>query len=363
MIMFDFLGPYISPYLGIYTEYALVVIILIISLIIGKVVNFIIKKSFHHVTSKTKTTLDDLVINAISKPILIGIFIVALNISANMLSMLSIYGSEIIFAFTIIYAVFIGWTAVRIINAIITWYADEIAERTKSKTDEQFLPIFKKLAYGVVGILIILWLLGQMGVEITTLIAAMGIGGLAIALAMQDTLSEFFAGAHIILDRPIKIGDYIELDSGDKGTVVDIGWRSTKIENYHKNLVVIPNSKLASSKLINYFAPRSQVGFSIDVGVGYGEDLEKVEKVTLEVADKVLKKLDVGVKDFKPLIRYQGFGDSNINFKVILRVKKYGDQFLVKHELIKTLKKRFDKEKIEIAWPIRKVYLHKGKLK
>jgi len=361
MIMFDFLGSYISPYLGIYTEYALVVIILIISLMIGKVVNFIIKKSFHHVTSKTKTTLDDLVINAISKPILIGIFIVALNISVNLLSMLSIYGSEIIFAFTIIYAVFIGWTAVRIINAIITWYADEIAERTKSKTDEQFLPIFKKLSYGVVGILIILWLMGQMGVEITTLIAAMGIGGLAIALALQDTLSEFFAGAHIILDRPINIGDYIELDSGDKGTVVDIGWRSTRVRNYQNNMVVIPNSKLASSKIINYFSPKEEVGFTVDGGVGYGEDLERVEKVALEEAGKILKKLDVGPKNFKPIMRFQEFGDSNINFKIILRVKKYGDQFLVKHEFIKALKKRFDKEKIEIAWPVRKVYLHKAK--
>lgn len=357
--MFDFL----VPYFGVYTEYLVVVIILILALIVGKIVNFVIKKTVLHITEKTKTMLDDLIVGAIGRPILIGIFLVGLHISATTLSVLASYASEITFLFTIIYAAFIGWFAVRIVNAIITWYAQEMAERTKTKADEQFLPIFKKVAYGVVGILIILWLLGQLGVEITTLIAAMGIGGLAIALAMQDTLSEFFAGAHIILDRPIKIGDYIELDSGDKGTVVDIGWRSTKIVNYKKNLVVIPNSKLASSKIINYFAPGHEVGFTVDGGIGYGEDLAKVEKVTLDVAKKVLKRLGVGVKDFEPIMRYQEFGDSNIDFKVIMRVKKYGDQFLVKHEFMKELKKRFDKEGIEIAWPIRKVYLHKGKSK
>jgi small-conductance mechanosensitive channel len=200
-----------------------------------------------------------------------------------------------------------------------------------------------------------------MGVEVTTLVAAMGIGGLAVALALQDTLSEFFAGAHIILDRPIKIGDYIELDSGDKGTVIDIGWRSTKIRNYQNNMVVIPNSKLASSKIINYFSPDQQVGFTVDCGVGYGEDLAKVEKVTLDVAKKVIRSLGVGAKNFEPVMRYQEFGDSNINFKVIMRVKSYPDQFLVKHEFMKELKKRYDREGIEISWPIRKVYLHRAR--
>ncbi|UCD06831.1 MAG: mechanosensitive ion channel family protein, partial [Candidatus Aenigmatarchaeota archaeon] len=336
-------------------------ITLVLFLIIAKIVNFIIKRSILHVTAKTKTVLDDLILGAVTKPIFLGIFLVGIHISTGMLSALATYANEIVFAFTVIYAAFVGWFAVRIINAIISWYAIEMAEKTKTKADEQFLPIFKKVAYGVVGILIILWLLGQLGVEITTLIAAMGIGGLAVALAMQDTLSEFFAGAHIILDRPIKIGDYIELDSGDKGTVVDIGWRSTKIVNYKKNLVVIPNSKLANSKIVNYYAPGHEVGFTVDGGVGYGEDLAKVEKVALEEAEKVLKKLGVGPKDFKPVMRFQEFGDSNIDFKIIFRVKKYGDQFLVKHEFIKALKKRFDKEKIEIAWPVRKVYLHKAK--
>lgn len=355
--MFEFL----EPFFGAFTEYVGVLIILAISLVIAKIVNFIVKKLVLHITSKTKTILDDLLLKAISKPIFIGIFIAGIQVSLGTLSLLSTYMAEIAFGFTIIYAAFVGWFAVRIINAIVSWYTLEMAEKTKTKVDEQFLPIFKKVAYGVVGIIIILWLLGQLGVEVTTLIAAMGIGGLAVALALQDTLSEFFAGAHIILDRPIKIKDYIELDSGEKGYVEDIGWRSTRLRLLGNNLVIIPNSKLASSKLINYSAPHDELSVVIPMGVGYQSDLDKVEKVTIDVAKKIQQKVEGAVKEHKPFIRYKEFGDSNINFSVILRAKTYVNRYLLTHEFIKALKKRYDKEKIEIAWPVRKVYLHKGK--
>ncbi|UCD07455.1 MAG: hypothetical protein JSW41_00520, partial [Candidatus Aenigmatarchaeota archaeon] len=144
--MFEFL----VPYFGVYTEYVAVVITLVLFLIIAKIVNFIIKRSILHVTAKTKTVLDDLILGAITKPIFLGIFLVGIHTSTGILSALAAYANEIVFAFTIIYAAFIGWFAVRIINAIITWYAQEMAEKTKTKADEQFLPIFKKVAYGVV---------------------------------------------------------------------------------------------------------------------------------------------------------------------------------------------------------------------
>jgi small-conductance mechanosensitive channel len=355
--MFEFL----VPYFGAYSEYVIAAIIIALSIVAAIIVGFVVKRLVFHVTSKTKTVLDDLLVRAIGKPIFIGILIAGIHFASSTLSILESYMSSITAAFTLVYAAFVGWSIVRIISAVLDWYSAEIAVRTKTKADEQFLPIFKKVAYGVVGIIILLWLLGQMGVEITTLVAAMGIGGLAVALALQGTLSEFFAGAHIILDRPIKIGDYIELDSGDKGVVTDIGWRSTRIRNYQNNMVILPNSKLSGSRVINYYSPGEEIGFTIECGVGYGEDLEKVEKVTLDVANKTLDKLEVKPKDFEPFMRYQNFGDSNINFKVIMRVKKYPDQFLVKHEFIKALKKRYGKEGIEIAWPIRKVYMHRAK--
>jgi small-conductance mechanosensitive channel len=250
---------------------------------------------------------------------------------------------------------------IRIINAFVQWYAIDVAHKTKSKVDDQFLPMIRRVVTGVVLLISLVWILGAFGVEITALIATMGVGGIAIALALQDTLKEFFSGAHVILDKPIKIGDFIELESGDKGTVTDIGWRSTTIKTFSRNYVIIPNSKLASSKLINYDQPKQEVGFSVDGGIGYHEDLDRVEKVLVDEAKKVMKKMGTGASDFEPFVRYQEFGDSNINFKVVFRVKTYADQFALKHEFMKDIKKRFDKEGIEISWPVRKVYTHKGR--
>lgn len=355
--MFGFL----APYAGAYTEYVGVIIILISALIIAKAVNFIIKKTVLHITEKTKTVLDNLIVKAIGRPITVGIFLAGIHLSANTLSVFASYMDEIMFLFTIIYAAFIGWLAVRIVNAVIDWYSIEIAERTKTKVDEQFLPVFKKVAYGIVGIIILLWLLGQLGVEITTLVAAMGIGGLAIALGLQGTLSEFFAGAHLILDKPIKIKDYVELDSGEKGYVEDIGWRSTKLRLLSNNLVIIPNSKLAASKIINYSEPLEEVSVVVPVGVSYHSDLEKVEKVTVDVARKIQRTVEGAVREHEPFIRYNEFGDSNINFSVILRAKQYVKRYLMIHEFMKALKKEYDRKGIEISWPVRKVYTHRGR--
>ena len=246
-----------------------------------------------------------------------------------------------------------------LIGAILFWYSQEIAKKTKTKVDEQFLPIVKKISYGIIWAIVLLTILGYFGIEITGMIAALGVGGLAIALAFQDTLKEFFAGAYIVADRPIRIGDYVELDSGEKGTVIDIGWRSTKFRILGNNVLIIPNSKLSTSKIINYNYPNQEMSLVIPCGVSYDSDLEKVERVTIDEAKKLLKKMGGAVQDFEPFILYKEFGDSNINFSIILRIKAYADKFKLRHEFIKALKKRYDKEKIEIAYPCLNVYKRK----
>jgi small-conductance mechanosensitive channel len=258
----------------------------------------------------------------------------------------------------------VAYFASRLVGAVLEWYTVEVAAKTKTKADEQFLPIIKRVIYAVIFGLMLLVIMGQLGIEITTLIAAMGIGGLAIALALQPTLANFFSGMQMVLDRPIKIGDYVELDSGDKGTVVDIGWRSTRVQTYTNNIVTIPNSRMADSKIINYNVPNAELGFVVECGVAYGSDLEKVERIGLQVARQVLNRHDP-IKDFEPLFRYQEFGDSSINFKVIMKTKTLADSYLVKHEFIKALKKSFDKEGIEIPFPQTDVHFddkfYKGK--
>jgi small-conductance mechanosensitive channel len=350
--MFEFFTQYFYPFGG-YVDGALVIALFFA---ISLVVSGIFKRTIHKLTKKTKTVLDDLIVKAINRPLLIGIVLVGFYIALTEVSFLSTYAAELELGFSIIFILLGAVTVVRIGNAIIEWYMTELSAKTKTKADEQFMPIVQKVLYGVIGLLAIFWILGQMGVEITTLIAAMGIGGLAVALALQDTLKEFFAGTHVIVDRPIRIGDYVELESGERGYVRDISWRSTKIEMLGSNMMVIPNSKIAASKLINYDMPSKEMSVVITVGVSYNSDLEKVEDLTVKVAKEVLKKTEGGKGDFEPFIRYKEFGDSNIMFSVILRVHTFVDRYRLTHEFIKALKKAYDKAGVEISWPVRKVY-------
>lgn len=229
------------------------------------------------------------------------------------------------------------------------------------KFKDRFPPssIFKNLAKGIVIFLGILVLLNTLGISITPFITALGIGGLAVALALQDTLSNLFAGIHILISKQIKPGDYIKLETGEEGFVHDITWRNTIIKVLPNNLVIVPNSKLSSMIITNYFLPETELSVIVPVGVSYDSDLEKVEKVTIEVAREVMKEVNGGVPEFEPFIRYTEFADFSINFNVILRAKDYVSQFIVRHEFIKRLHKRYKKEGIEIPFPIRRVYLEK----
>jgi small-conductance mechanosensitive channel len=212
----------------------------------------------------------------------------------------------------------------------------------------------------VIGILIIL---NSLDISITPILATLGVGGLAVALALQDTFSNFFAGFHIIAARQIKVGDYVKLDTGEEGYVVDITWRTTKIRMLPNNVVLIPNEKLTKAIVINYYMPDKEMAVLVNVGVHYNSDLEKVEKVTCEVAKEVMKDVTGGVPDFQPFIRYNTFGDFSIGFTVILRAKEFVDQYLIKHEFIKRLHERYAKEGIIIPYPIRAINYEQEKTK
>ncbi|MDD2310680.1 MAG: mechanosensitive ion channel family protein [Desulfuromonadaceae bacterium] len=216
-----------------------------------------------------------------------------------------------------------------------------------------FTNLAKVTAFAI-GILIILQ---SLGISITPILTALGVGGLAVALAMQDTLSNIFAGLQIIATRQIRQGDYIRLDGGEEGYVTDITWRNTMIRALANNMVLIPNSKLSGAIVTNFQLPDTDMGVLVQVGVSYSSDLEKVEQVTVEVAQESLKEVQGGVKSFEPFIRYHTFADSSINFTVILRCREYVDQYLVKHEFVKRLHSRYRDEGIEIPFPIRTVYL------
>jgi len=337
-------------------------VIILMAVVIAKFLNYVLRRHVGKLIGKTESKLDDIMVAAVQLPVFVGVVLGGIYLALPYIVLLASYTTEIDLGFSVIFTLYGFFFALRIINGIIEWYATEVAERTKSQVDNQFLPIIKKLSMGVLSFIALLMILGQFGIEITTLVAALGIGGLAVALALQPTLSNFFSGAYLIMDRPVRIGDYIELDSGEKGSVEDIGWRSTKLKIFGNNILIIPNSKLADAKIINYFYPAKPFTFTVDVGVSYESNLDQVEKVTLQVAKDVLKKTGFGNKDSEPSLRFKEFGDSNINFSVYFQVTEFKNKFPLRHEFIKALKKRYDKEGISIEWNVTKVYFGDKKL-
>lgn len=206
----------------------------------------------------------------------------------------------------------------------------------------------------VIGFLI---LVQALGLSITPALAGLGIGGLAAALALQGPLANLFSGIHIMLSRQIRPGDYVKLETGHEGYVMDISWRDTTIKELPNNLVIVPNAKLASLIVVNYHQPEPQISIVVPVLVSYSSDLAKVEQVTLEVAKEVMREVPGGVVEFEPILRFQAFEDSGVRLSVVLRAREYSDQYLIRHEFIKRLLMRYRQEGIEIPYPTRAVYL------
>jgi len=321
-----------------------------LTIILSETFIYIIKKYIHRLTSKTKTELDDVIISRITYPLHLTIILIGLFFALKSLTIINAYDYLINKIAFVVLTLIISFILSRIVSALVdNWLKVQ-------KRYQKIPQLFNKIITVVIFIISILIIFDHFEIQITPLITALGLGGLAVGLALQSTMSNFFAGLHILSDKPIEVNDYIEIEGNIKGFVDDIGWRSIRLRTLQNTIVVVPNAKLAESIVTNYSMPQKEMSLLVNVGVDYSSDLEKVEKITIEVAKEIQKKVDGAVKDFEPFIRYNNFGDSNINFTVILRVEDFVNKYLVEHEFIKSLKKRYDKEKIEISWPVRKIY-------
>ena len=208
-----------------------------------------------------------------------------------------------------------------------------------------------KLLVFTLGMLLIL---SNLGISIGPIVGALGIGSLAVGLALQPTLANFFAGFQIIATRQIRDGDYVRLESGEEGYVVDIRWRNTTIKAlWEDHEVIVPNSKLSDSIVLNYSLPARPIWVRIPVGVSYRSDLKHVEDVTMEVADEVWREFSSAREGDEPILRYDAFADSAITFQMRILIDEFSAQFRVRHEFIKRLHARYAEEGITIPWPIR----------
>jgi small-conductance mechanosensitive channel len=203
----------------------------------------------------------------------------------------------------------------------------------------------------VVFILGVITVLSYLGIQVAHFITTLGIAGLAVSLALQGTLSNVFSGLNLIASRQIEVGDLVNLENGEEGYVEDITWMNTIIRRRDNNLVVVPNSRLVNSIVINYKKPTPLMNITVSVVIPYSSDLEKAERLALEVAREVQKTVEGADPSFEPSVRYSAFTELGITLNTTLRVLNPDDQFLIRHEFIKRLKKAYEREGIAFIEP------------
>jgi small-conductance mechanosensitive channel len=341
-----------------WVRYAISIGIFLVFLGLAFASRFILTRVIGALAKRTKTTLDDRIIQAIQPPVFVALIALGMWLAIIQVPDSSISEHDAITnrVFAIVYISIVAIALARVVNAIAAWYGAEIATRTQTNIDDKVLPIFRKVANFVIYAIAFMVILDRLNINISPFIASLGIGGLAVALALQSTLTNLLAGTYVTADGVIKKGHYIMLENGPEGYVEEISWRSTKLRHWQGNLIVLPNSKLAEAVVTDFEAPDMSMWFTVTCGVSYDSDLEKVERVALEVAKGLVQKLPEGAKDEEPLVRFSEFGDSNINFAVVLKAANRLGQFSMKTELIKALHKRFKEEGLEIQYPARKLY-------
>ena len=237
----------------------------------------------------------------------------------------------------------------RTVDGVVTMYFER-SDRNLPKTT-----LLNSILIGVIYAMGLLVILQYYGISIAPILTAAGVGGMAVALALQETLANIFSGLHLILSKQLRIGEYIRLGSGEEGRVTDITWRFTTIIPLGaSNTIVIPNKTIAGANITNYSLPTLNINVSVPVGVAYDSDLATVERVTIETAKEVLSHVDDN-PNAEPLVRYTDFGDSSINFNVILPSSMFDNQGIIKHEFIKALTDRYRTEGIDIPYPIRTI--------
>ena len=322
--------------------------LIVIAGLIGIVFEKVCFNKLKTILSRTEFPGTELVLSSLQRMprlwfLLAGIYGAILNMPLNLT--ISVISQRILIAF-ILYTITL--VCARLAEGFVSLYSQRVEGLSAS-----LLASLARILVLMLGVLIILQ---TFGIAITPILAALGIGGLAVALAFQDTFSNFFSGLYLIISRQVRTGDYIKLATGEEGYVHDITWRNTTIRELPNNIIVVPNNKLGSAIFKNYHLPAKEIILQIPVSISYESNLEEVEQITIEVAQAVMQTVAGGVPEFEPFIRYQSFEDFSIHLIVFLRVKEFFDQRLVRHEFIKRLHKRYQEEDIEIPFPMRAIY-------
>ena len=312
-------------------------------------------------THWTPTDLDSRLVKSVRWPTTLGFvvlgiylaFTVPLDLTESQQSQVDTVGQAL--GVMIVITVVVG-----LLSSAIDWYLASLATSATRVVDLRLLPLIRRaggvIIYAIGGLL----LMDVLGINISPLIAGLGLGGLAVALAIQPTLANLFAGTYVMTEGVIATGDYIQLENGLQGYVVEVGWRSTRIRDWHNNLVVVPNSKFAETIITNFQQPTKAVNVYFECGTSYDSDLYRVEEICLEVMDTIVDSHPMAIKEYGKYFAFDNFGDSNVNFWLFVQATDRLGSFVVQSDMMKLLHKRFQEEGIVINYPVRTLQFPEG---
>ncbi|GAB4427586.1 MAG: mechanosensitive ion channel [Anaerolineales bacterium] len=337
---------------------AIALSVFLLTLFLGRwLIKLIFKRVVRRVTRATKTTLDDAIMNAIAPPLYFLVLVYAFRFALERLNMefafLSFDLAQIYFVLFLLIGFIVVW---RLITHISEWYQGELAKTGKVELGEQILPFLRRLALILLTVIAAIMLLDYFNIEVSGVVATLGIGSLAIALAAQAALADTISGFIIMIDRPYRIGDRIEIQDLDTwGDIVDIGLRSTKIRTRDNRMVIVPNSVIGKSLVVNYSYPDTQYRNQIHVGVGYGSDIEQVRQILIDAVSKV-----EGVLPDKPVeALFLEFGDSALIFRVRWWLESYVDTRRMFDRVNTAMYNALNEAGIDIPFPQQVVHLQK----
>ncbi len=342
--------------IGDYLQYLEALVIFILTIIGARIATYFFEKYLEQLAARTKMKVLNLIIKTIKVPLYIlilfyGIHLALAHVEFPFLGQIGVL-------LKIIGAILGTWVVYVIVPALTQEYGHSLAKRTHTSIDKVVFPILERIAKVfllIVGILLILHILK---INITPMLAGLGVAGLAIALALQDTLSNLFSGFYMMLDHPFKLGDRIMLGEGELYEVRDVGMRSTRLYDIiNHTMVTIPNSELSKVKVTNLFEPDRRLKVRIPIGVAYGSDLAKVRRVLSEIAKEAPDVLG----DPEPKVIFNEFDDFSLNLILIVWIEDVTKKVDVIDHINSRIKERFEEEHIEIPFPIRTLYMKRGK--
>jgi small-conductance mechanosensitive channel len=326
--------------------------VLALTLVVGYAAKRLMVRLLRPWAARSKGPTAQIVVNALKGPFMIWVLILGTHLamqSSDLHPKTTLWIGRGLLALWILSLTIIGS---RLAGGLIRFHGSGIPGALPVTTLTQTLA---QLAVVILGLLV---LLNLWGVSITPILTALGVGGLAVALALQDTLSNLFAGFYVAVAGQVRLGDYIRLNTGEEGYVTDIGWRSTTIRALASNMIIIPNSKLGQAIVTNFYLPDKRVGVSIQIGVSHDCDPDRVERVLLEEAQAAAREIPGMLAEPVPSVSFDpGFGDWSLRFTLGYSVQEFADQFRVSPELRKRMLKRLRQEKIDMPFPTRTIYM------